>query len=293
MNSYDPDSVHAEAAVVSEVAREAERNGFQVKAIEVGDRKLYLLPPDFRLETLEQHLSKPHRLKGEIRVEDVESFAKVVARYDKGSRLVQVSKPELRIVGVLNQSAAETPAWEDHRVTLQLGLHRDLNAWKVKCDKKLSQVEFMEFLEDRISDVVQKPATLAGGAPEGPTQSALQGVASDLRVTTDSRFTSQKNLHNGNFVFECTESGKATVEVPEVFYIGVPIFEGSTEPFLIPIRLRYRIDQGVLSFFIKLVSFDVIFDKAWESVKKDVIAAIPQDVPYINVPTAPASNPAK
>ena len=108
-------------------------------------------------------------------------------------------------------------------------------------------------------------------------------VFSAPEAPPDPKFHARRDLQNDNYLLHSDSTGKPTVEVPRQFDIGVPIFEGLDIAYRIPIRLRYSVKEGVLTFNIGFVNIDAVMDEAWEAVTNSIIDGL-GDVPYINVP---------
>lgn len=268
------DNNNTEAAAVAELAKKS----ITIQTIKVDGNDVFLNPPGSgELTSLNEFREKPIRMSGTKVVADAESLIKLVNHYDPMPRFVRFSLSALSVVCVLNHSAGTEAEFEDDLLKWSLKLDRELQLWLAKENNWLSQEQFMEFLEERIEDIVQP-----GG--HGPSQSEVQSVIGDLRLTTDSKFTSTKNLHDGNYVFQSSSQSTPSVEVPTVFNIGLPMFDGDTNGYVFPIRLRYRILEGKLAFMIKFTNFRKIQDTAWNGVKKTVIDLLPAEVPHINVP---------
>jgi uncharacterized protein YfdQ (DUF2303 family) len=232
---------------------------------------------------LQNYASHPRRFIGDQPIKDSESFGKLVLHYKEHQKLVTFSKGKLTVRAILNYHEPDQPAWMDHTLTMRLEKSKELLAWEKACDPKgMSQTEFMEFLEDRLSDIDQfKDVT---GKLLGPTQSDLQAVISDLSVTSDSKFRATRDLSNDTYKLQCDCDQKTSVEVPRVFYVGIPIYEGHPERYLIPVLLRYRVAGGNLTFIIRFQNWQKIEDTAWEGVRLATIEAMPPETPHINIP---------
>lgn len=296
MGSYDTTTTKStEAAVVAELAKRAT----EVQPFRVGDVEVFRNPGNGEISALDKFRKLPIRHNFNLDVADAESFLKAVRHFGPKEihlaeadervvltglpRVVHFSISNLTVTCVLNHSDGETPNWHD--ATVQWKLERDpfLKLWLAKADTWLTQDQLMEFLEDRLEDVVQNPKP-SKNLLSGPSQSELISVISDLRITTDATFTSKKDLHNGNYVFESSKQDKPSVEVPAMFYLGLPFFDGSGDGFIFPIRLYYRLSQGKLTFRLAFHNFRKIQDTAWEGVRAAITAGLPKGVPFLNVP---------
>lgn len=268
-----------EARTIADLSRRAT----EVQPFKVGEVEVFRNPANGEITALDKFRLQPFRHDKQIAVADAESFLKAVLHYAPLPRVVHFSISNLSVTCVLNHSDGARPDWHD--ATVQWKLERDpfLKLWLAKADNWMTQDQLMEFLEDRLEDVVQntKPTK---NMLTGPSQSELISVISDLRITTDATFTSKKDLHNGNYVFESSKQDKPSVEVPSMFYLGLPFFDGAGDGFIFPIRLRYRLGSGKLSFQMAFHNLRKIQDTAWDGVKAAITVGLPEDVPFLNVP---------
>jgi uncharacterized protein YfdQ (DUF2303 family) len=260
--------LQTEASVVADITRQAET----VQTFQVGNVQVFRNPKNGEISRFDEHRITPHRHHNvKLKAADVDSFVGLVKHYQPLPRVLHFLPEHLRMVCVLNHSAGETPNWHDATISWQLHLDPFLKSWKDMDGKWISQTALLELLEERIEDVVQNTdATQA--LPPGPSQSQLMSVVSDLRITTDSTFTSKKDLANGNYVFQSSRNDKPEVEVPSLFYVGLPFFEGDSKAhFLFPIRLRYRLQEGgKLVFQLVFHNWDKIRLAAWDGVTTTV-----------------------
>lgn len=248
----------------------------EIKILEFAGRKLVSLPAGRTLDSLEQYLPYPARTKGNHDVNDAESFHKTLKRFESSPTNVFLSKSKLLIQAVFNGPTDTNPGWSDHYASWQLKLHRDFKAWIEFCKQSRTQLEFMEFLEDHLVDIVQSDGS--------PSQSAMESVVSGLEVTLDSKFEARRDLHNGNYVLKSNHESTPSQEVPRTFKIGVSIFEGLKEAYIVTIRLRYRVTEGKLMFTLAIQHYDAIIDESWDTVTKTITDRLPESVPFINVP---------
>lgn len=280
MSSYDTTNKSTEAATVAELARRCA----EVHTFSVGDVQAFRNPGTGEISLFDQFRVKPHRFNEFcLPVADAPSFLKAVEHYAGTPRVVHFSVSSLTVRCILNHSRGTEPDWHDSKVEWKLEHDRFLKLWLDKENKWLSQTDLMEFLEERLEDVVQNPKPTKN-ALTGPSQSELMSVISDLRLTSEATFTSRKDLHNGNYVYESSKQDKPTVEVPSMFYLGLPFFDGAGDGFIFPIKLRYRIKEGKLNFGLLFHNFDKIQKTAWEGVQAAITVGLPPDVPFLNIP---------
>jgi hypothetical protein len=107
-------------------------------------------------------------------------------------------------------------------------------------------------------------------------------VARDLHAHTDVNFDSKILPKNGQVQLKYTETiaagvGTGNFDVPERFVISIPVFYGE-DKVSISVRLRFRVNQGKLSFQFKMDNpVDVVndaFDAAVAEIGKDLSSTI-------------------
>lgn len=68
----------------------------------------------------------------------------------------------------------------------------------------------------------------------------------------------------GGLVFEEAHQGAGgtKVNVPKVFLIAIPLFDKSPFHYRIPVRIRYRLDSGLIKWTFSLFGADDVIDEA-------------------------------
>lgn len=171
------------------------------------------------------------------------------------------------------------PQFGAHRTTFHFPLSDEWKAWNEANQKKMSMVEFAEFLEDRIVDIetVEDLSVLndemrrfigsirASGIASG---SRLMELATHLHINENSTAKQAVNLASGEaqIIFESqhVDASGAPVDVPGLFFICIPVFAHDAYYRLVA-RLRYRKQGGSISFWFDLWRPDLVFDHAFDS----------------------------
>jgi hypothetical protein len=168
-----------------------------------------------------------------------------------------------------------------HRVCYPFPLSPEWKAWMAMNDKPFEMIEFAQFLEDRIVDVLDPSAadTLpqeskdyikkAGGKLGSPTK--LIEISRSLQVNENSRVKSAQVLSSGErqivFETEHTDAAGQPVDVPSLFLIAIPVFANSPVAFRMIVRLRYRV-RGGISFFYEVWRPDIVLKTAVDEAVK-------------------------
>lgn len=218
----------------------------------VGATPLVVLPEGFKTENLEKLLSSPTRKRGITNLNDAESFIAVVLdQKNENTRLFSTISPPT-FTAVFNHHAAAA-GWGDHKAKYDAPISPEWNAWVTADKKTMNQLDMAQFLESNMVDVVfiakaaateDKPAEVYG-SPDGAT---LLEICRTLAAKKDVEFKSAVRLGDGSTQFTYNEevrgtAANGTLEIPEQFSIGVPVFENG-EKYRQDVRFRYRIKEG-------------------------------------------------
>ena len=143
-------------------------------------------------------------------------------------------------------------AFMKHRALYRFPASPEWQAWIGKDDAWMTQVQFAEFLEDRILDIapaddVQAGSQLAhlvhllGGKIANPHQ--LMELGRGLKIHVNSKSSKFVNLSTGEISIQFEEKNVdengVPITPPNIFLIVVPLFEAGTAVRL-AVRLRFR-----------------------------------------------------
>jgi uncharacterized protein YfdQ (DUF2303 family) len=233
----------------------------------------------------------PERLKGTARLTTLESFIEHVLRFkDNGTAIfcADYNSPNPKLIAVFDYSYAETvigieegstakteirPRFGQHRAQYDFPLSDEWRAWKGMADKgAISQAQFAEFLEERIADVL--PPEEAGEQTRrfaeqlGMTMASPQrllGLSRGLSVRVSSKVTNVQNLSSGEGEFQYSEEHQneagAPLKVPGAFVLSLPVFRNGA-PYQVPVRLRYQVSGGQVTWRFVLQRIDRVWDHA-------------------------------
>lgn len=160
-----------------------------------------------------------------------------------------------------------------HSVTLLCPFDLDYAKWRKVFDKPLSQGDFGNLLEDLVHTISE------------PAVADLQEAIDELRIDRAVRFKSGVNRRNGTvqLTYEEVEgdgqNGGGKVNLPEEIKIVVPIFQGG-ELIELVAKLRYKMDKGLVAFFVVVPGLDKIEREQFRRIGEDVRAATDTPVFY-------------
>lgn len=216
-----------------------------------------LVPEGYKVQALADLIFHPHRERPS-RIEQDQTFATAASfiayinRFKQPGSIVTANIEGLKFGAVLDyHDAPDQPRWCRHRAALTLKLSSAAETWLCNNRKAMTQVEFAEFIEDNAGDMED-----AAGMVE---------VARNITATKSATFKTATNLSNGSVAFNWTEETSGHIEngrvsIPQMFTINIPVFRG--EPSVqIPVRFRYRIDEGKLRLLYVINRPEVLTQK--------------------------------
>lgn len=217
-----------------------------------------------------EHEKAPKRIAAAVGVLDPISFQQYYALFSDPDSRVFADEQKLQVVAVLDYHTPRGPRWGAHRVTLGLRHSEEWKVWTGANNKKFTQGEFAEFLEQHAIDIID------------PAPASMMEVARDLQATTEVEFGSAQRSNDGQVRFKYTESTKATVgasqlQVPEDFKIELPVFIGGSD-VSIHALLRFRVNQGKLVIWYTLVRPDEAVRAAFAAARGQIAEALKIDI---------------
>jgi uncharacterized protein YfdQ (DUF2303 family) len=222
-----------------------------------------LVPKDYRVEDLERFLPRPLRIKENVDLHDTDSFIAYVNgfKYPGVSRIF-FNTVEEEFVAVLDYHEVETPAWCGHTATYKPRRSVEFETWMAGNRKQMTQVDFARFLEENMPDVVE------------PDSAELLQVALTFEAKKSVEFSSGVRLNNGQIQFQYDEvvrgtAQKGTIEIPEQFVLGISIHVNGPA-YRIPVRLRWRLQEGKVIFWYEVVRPHRFIEDALEEMRERV-----------------------
>jgi Uncharacterized conserved protein (DUF2303). len=256
-----------------------------VELIELPEgRQVLSVPKGREVESVKSYLDEyrtaPERKRGTAKLTTLDSFILLVKRFaDTQSALFASDNPAApKLVGVLDchESGTGSPRFGDHRAEYAFPLSDEWKRWTGT--KPMGQKEFAEFIEDNIGDVLD-PAK-AGAATTAfveqleialATPSQLMTLSKGLSVYVDSRAINKLDLSTGEsqitYATEHRDAAGTPLKVPRGFVVSVPVFTGDA-PYALPIRLRYRVNEGRVTWELKPHRVEKSFRHALEGACK-------------------------
>lgn len=233
----------------------------------IGKTPVTFLPKDAEAVGLEEYLETPTRKRGTNNLYDLESFVQVVKdQKTTATRLYYINSadkhPHFRAVF---DDHDKEPGWRQHQAMYSLLHSTEWKTWVQFNKKQMNQETFAQFIEDNLLDIAQPPGA------------EMLEISRTLEAKKKVSFASGARLSNGanELTFEETISGtagKGKFQIPELFTIGVCVFEGG-DRYAVEARLRYRIqDGGHLTMWYDLVRPHKVIEDAFAQLKTKVEA---------------------
>lgn len=207
----------------------------------------------------------PERKKGIAKLATLQSFIDLTNRHKDEHSVIfaQADWPAPSLTAILNYNAAgETGAarFGDHRFVYPFPLTDEFKAWAGKDAQKMSQGEFAAFIEERVFELADPTPAEADQFEKilrtnFASPSRMMELSRGLQVNVESVAKSGVTLQSGEgeiqFVEEHRDQRGEKLIVPGLFMISLPAFIGG-DPVRIPVRLRYRVSGGAISWFYQM-----------------------------------------
>ena len=256
------------------------------------------VPHGLQLQSLkpfaDEYRMHPERRAGTARLGDLPSFIAHTLRFKDADSAIfatrDAERPALTTVFDYHPQGPDPllARFGGHRGHYTFPLSEQWRAWAAVDGKPKTQGDFARFIEDRIMDIQPMPTdggsgagaltldliSMLGGKVAGPTQ--MLETARGLRMHERSQVTNAVNTATGEvdlvFKTEHVNQQGQPLQVPTLFVIGIPVFEGDAA-YRLPVRLTYRRDEGAIFWTIRryrpeIVFFDA-FDRALEKVRTE------------------------
>lgn len=253
-----------------QVALDAGRQMAQPVALELG--KVHLVHTRSGARTIDltgdSYRDVPRRKTGLVTLADVDSFGHYLQRHaDPDGTEVFADLKQYAITAVLNSHTSGPDAsagWGDHRAVFKLELHPAWVAWNHSDNRLMDQVTFAEHLEQHRTWVIDPPAA------------TLLEIAQTFQARTNVQFKSGVQIKSGQRVLQYTEDTRASagsngsIEIPDSFQLGLPVFRGVNERYPVEARLQFRISEGDLRLRYVLVDPDSLVERVFGDVVDQV-----------------------
>lgn len=213
----------------------------------------------FNLEDqVSSHRNRPRRIKERRTVRTPKSLAAYMNLYADQNHMAAVHSAEpFEVVVALDYhetGPVENPArWCEHLVKMEPRFAPAYAAWRGRHRRASDQRETMEFLEDRLVDVVK------------PDAADVMDMVMNFDGLTKVTFSSSQRLTDGRvqIVYKEEEADSGKVTFYERLTLLLPVFEGA-EPERVEVRVRHRQRDGKLNFIFVIANIEEVERAAFE-----------------------------
>lgn len=213
----------------------------------------------------EEWRTAPARKKGIAKLATLQSFIDLTNRHKDEHSVIfaQAEWPTPSLTAILNYNQyGESGAarFGDHRFVYPFPLTDEFKAWAGKDAGKMSQGEFAAFIEERVFELAdateeEKQTFEPLLRTQFASPSRMMELSRGLQVNVESVAKSGVTLQSGEgeiqFAEEHRDARGEKLIVPGLFMIALPAFIGG-DPVRIPVRLRYRVSGGAISWFYQM-----------------------------------------
>lgn len=232
-----------------------------IKVFDVNDIPHALLPPGYKLESLEETLPDPLRIREHIIVRDAVSLIDYYQLFGGVDiSLIFANEDASEITAKLDYHSTNGPSHCTHTCTLKLAHSDEWKVWHSNNGKMMPQRVFAELIEDNIKDIME------------PSGAELLEVAKTLQATKKLNFRSGQELHNGQVQLTYNEEIKGEagpsgqLQIPRVIKLALRVYRGE-DPYSAAARFRYRItDEGQLMFSYHIDNVAMIKEDAFKTI---------------------------
>lgn len=274
-----PTTPPAEPSTIKDLLAAGKALGAPFEAITTGREPYRIVPDGYRAEPI-PHASLaplPDHIRQRVTLEDVDSFATYVKRYQDARTVVFVHRSDkgaAEFEAVFDYHSAAKEGGPDstrvqrcaHRAVYPCPFSVEWNAWRSIDGKQMAQEPFIDFLDANAADIttpsaadVKELALNFSAKSEVTFQSAISRTVKGVTLAY------QENVQAGG--------GKnGSIQVPDALKLTLPIFEGGA-PFVVPARLAWDPRGGTLKISVHLQLVDRITRQAIAALSDDIKAA--------------------
>jgi uncharacterized protein YfdQ (DUF2303 family) len=224
---------------------------------------------------VDAYADAPERIEGVAEFNELDSFIAHVNRFKRlDSAVFAEAEPgNPALTCVYDYHAPDAPRFARHRATYEFPLSEEWKAWTGKHAKTFTQGEFAEWVEGRITEVLDPSAAgestramveAIGGSFASPSK--LLELSRGLTVHVGAKVKSFVNPSTGEttmaFETEHADGHRGKLVIPTAFLIALPVFRGGAL-YQLAARLRYRVQGAAVSWWYELHRADRVFDHAF------------------------------
>lgn len=250
--------------------RKIEQDGVVARLLEVRDgagKSLIDLKP-----YLDHWRENPERVEGTAIMQTLESFVDLTKRHatkENSALFCDVTPTAPLLTAVIDYHGAEAkPRRCAHQIDYPFPLSDDWKFWTAATTgaaQRKTQGDFAFLIEDRIADLVaatkeeNEIAAMMDAKMARPAVILTLSRGLQINVNQSVKEVLDVGTGEAKIVFEEDHKGPQgrQLNIPGMFVIAIPVFTAD-EPTRIPVRLRYRVQEGKTFWFMSLYRPDRI-----------------------------------
>lgn len=260
-------------------------------------KQFVIIPKNMRIESVkkirdEDRIVPAYRIDT-VRTHHLPSFIDHIRRYQSADSVLFADQPkingnaaEFSMDAVIDYHPAGTDitkaGGENHQIVYQADLHVRIARWLSHERNPMPQADFAAFIEDNLSDLCMLDGFTPPFGSSIGSPADLLTLSRGLEVRVNQTVRNATRLASGEtcliFTTENTRQDGSELLIPEWFGLRLPVFIG-TEPITIPVRLRYKVIEGVIKFSYLFHNFDQVL----EETVNQAIAKVRADLPDLHV----------
>ncbi|MCK0923711.1 YfdQ family protein [Acinetobacter pittii] len=226
-----------------------------------------VVPEGSKVHGFNSLLARPINLEQSVSLNTAKDFIAYVSRYADKNSLVFVDVLEGKFKAVLdyhkvdnsveNEGAELSPRHCKHIAHFVAEKTPEFQKIEDKSGEKFSQTNFALFLEDVMPYINQ------------PDAAVLYEIVQTLNAKTNVDFKSGIRTDNGQVQLTYSETIEAragtsgNLSIPEQIVFGIQVHRGGNH-YALPARFRYRIKEGVITFWYDLDQLEKAIEKSME-----------------------------
>lgn len=205
-------------------------NSLRHLQIEGSKVPLVVVQDGYKIEDMERHLPAPLRLKQHVTLTSPRGFVSYVSNFKTLATVVFIK--DATFTAKLDYHTPGQPSWVSHTATYAPKVSHQWKAWKEHHKLTFTQVEFAEFIEERLGEIVAPAAAVV-----------MTGVL-NFKQFADHSVESVLNRRTGELTFKFIKANKVQeVDFPHDLVLRMPIFDYH-EPTEIKAELRTNVQDG-------------------------------------------------
>lgn len=230
-------------------------------------RPFVVLPEGFAVHELPTK-GFPDRAAGLVKLRDAASLIQYVSDHKGATTRIYATLEPACFLAVFDDflpgsDIATAANWRQWRAQFLVPHSREWQIWNKHHKAQLSQLQFGEFLQDNLPDVV---------SPDGAT---LLEMSLNFEASQNGAFRAVQRLQDGshNMMWAAENNASGSVKLPAEITVSIPVFENDARHTLTA-RLRHRVNDGKLALWYELVRPHKVLEHAFKATTEDIATGV-------------------